>query len=193
MFWIVYFWMYSSVTSRRCLSKRSSSALGLSPCQTSASRAVRLMASWMPPFMPMPPSGLLMWAASPTRKHAAEPEGLRHPLVHLVERDVRDLVVRDARHHARHQRLRELARLHALVAGVLVDQEHRPATAREFAAGNASAPDRPRSSPRSGPGMTCEKSNGVDTTSSRSGQVKPSNSMPSERRTALLAPSAPIS
>ena len=40
--------------------------------------------------------------------------------------------------------------------------------------------------------MTLKKSNGVDTTSSRSGQVKPSNSMPSERRTALLAPSAPI-
>ena len=26
-----------------------------------------LTASWMPPFMPMPPSGLLIWAASPTR------------------------------------------------------------------------------------------------------------------------------
>ncbi len=41
--------------------------------------------------------------------------------------------------------------------------------------------------------MTEWKSNGVDTTSSRSGQVKPSNSMPSARRTLLLAPSAPIS
>ena len=37
------------------------------------------------------------------------------------------------------------------------------------------------------------KSNGVLTTRKRSGQVKPSNSMPSDRRTSLRAPSAPIS
>ena len=59
------------------------------------------------------------------QERAAELEGLRHPLMHLVERGVRDLVVGDARHHARHQRLRELLRLHALVACVLVHQEHR--------------------------------------------------------------------
>ncbi len=41
--------------------------------------------------------------------------------------------------------------------------------------------------------MTDEKSNGVLTTRKRSGQVKPSNSMPSARRTLLRAPSAPIS
>src|ERR1043165_3968301 len=41
--------------------------------------------------------------------------------------------------------------------------------------------------------MTLPKSNGVLTTRNRSGQVKPSNSMPSDRRTALRAPSAPTS
>ena len=41
--------------------------------------------------------------------------------------------------------------------------------------------------------MTAWKSNGVLTTRKRSGQVKPSNSIPSERRTSLRAPSAPIS
>ena len=66
-----------------------------------------------------------MWAASPIEEGAAELEGLRHALVHLVERGVRDLVVRDARHHASHQHLREFPRLHPLVARVLVDQEHR--------------------------------------------------------------------
>src|SRR5262249_47439844 len=41
--------------------------------------------------------------------------------------------------------------------------------------------------------MTVWKSNGVLTTRKRSGQVKPSNSMASARRTSLRAPSAPIS
>ena len=42
-------------------------------------------------------------------------------------------------------------------------------------------------------GMTAPKSYGVLTTRKRSGQVKPSNSISSARRTSLRAPSAPIS
>jgi hypothetical protein len=41
--------------------------------------------------------------------------------------------------------------------------------------------------------MTDAKSNGVLITRKRSGQVKPSNAMPALRRTAVCAPSAPIS
>ena len=45
-----------------------SSSSGLpTPCCTSASFHARLNASWIPMFMPWPPAGLWMWAASPAR------------------------------------------------------------------------------------------------------------------------------
>ena len=132
-----------------------------------------------------------MWAASPTRNARPCRKVFGHALMHLVERGVRDLVVRDARHDAGHQRLREFARLHVLVAGVLVDQEHHPPQPGNLqqeipALRVGDVADRGQA------GDHLEEIERRRDHQQRSGQVKPSNSMPSERRTALLAPSAPI-
>ena len=43
--------------------------------------------------MPIPPSGLLTWAASPTSTHPAGPEPVGHALVHAVERGVQEVPV----------------------------------------------------------------------------------------------------
>ncbi len=80
----------------------------------------------------MPPSGLLMWAASPTRKRAPEPERPRHPLMHLVERDVRDLVVADAGHDLGHEGLGEVAVERERIALVGGDRKHHPPQAGDL-------------------------------------------------------------
>jgi len=54
-------------------------------------------------------------------------ERLRHPLVHLVKRDVSDLVIGDAGHHRGHERLREGAAYRELVAFVRRDWKHHAA------------------------------------------------------------------
>jgi hypothetical protein len=59
-------------------------------------------------------------------------ERLRHPLVHLVKRDVSDLVVRNAGHHRGHERLREGAAYRELVAFVRRDWKHHAAEARNL-------------------------------------------------------------
>ena len=56
-------------------------------------------------------------------------ERLRHPLVHLVKRDVGDLVVRNAGHYRGHERLREVGAYRELVAFVRRDWKHHPAEA----------------------------------------------------------------
>ena len=56
-------------------------------------------------------------------------ERLRHSLVHLVKRDVSDLVIGDAGHHLGHERLREVAAYRELVAFVRRDWKHHPAEA----------------------------------------------------------------
>ena len=45
--------------------------------------------------MPMPPSGLLRWAASPSQKRPAEAEALGNALMHPIERHVDDVVMRN--------------------------------------------------------------------------------------------------
>ena len=52
-------------------------------------RSVRFQASWTPEFMPKPPSGLLMWAASPISSTPSLAVCVRHALMHAVDRPVR--------------------------------------------------------------------------------------------------------
>ena len=59
-------------------------------------------------------------------RKARVPEGLGYSLVHFIEGDVIDRIVRDARHYASHQRLGEFSGLYTLIAGILVDQKHDP-------------------------------------------------------------------
>src|SRR6516164_635964 len=62
-------------------------------------------------------------------ERASPLERLRHPLVHLVKREVRDLVVRNSRHHRGHQGLREVGAYRQLVAFVGCDRKHHAAEA----------------------------------------------------------------
>ena len=63
------------------------------------------------------------------QERAAVLERLRDPLVHLVERDVGDLVMRDARHHRGHQRLRKFGAQRLFVAFIGRDRKHHAAEA----------------------------------------------------------------
>jgi hypothetical protein len=69
----------------------------------------------MPPFMPIPPKGLLICAAS--------------PLMHFVKGDMRDFVVRYAGHDGRHQRLRKLGAQGQFIALVGRNRKHDAAQA----------------------------------------------------------------
>jgi hypothetical protein len=51
----------------------SRSAVGARPAITSASFQARFAASWRPVFMPCPPAGLWMWAASPATNTRPSP------------------------------------------------------------------------------------------------------------------------
>ena len=87
--------------SRRGARRRSCRAAPSRPrrAATSASFQARLCASWMPAFMPSPPAGEIVCAASPGQQHAAGAEGAGEPVVQLEVRRVGDLADADRRGH----------------------------------------------------------------------------------------------
>src|SRR5262245_62942436 len=65
-------------------------------------------------------------------ERASTLERLRHTLMHLVKRDVGNLVIRNAGHHRGHKRLRKVGAYRELVAFVRRGWQQQPAGAREW-------------------------------------------------------------